>query len=211
MLVLLQGPRPRRFRAPCAAGLPGRRGGPGAAERPGRAGLHRESEATWDRRDERPIPLQPKPRPRINRRRTAACALAQPNRQQSSFFSALRSGCGLFWPWDARGSKRAPDWSASRLPANRFLQRIARARPGHWPEWRGRENCAYPVRRLCATTECASDGLPLREKFLAFGDKTVGFGIALDAIMGELFQFGQLGIVGEFGGRALRNKSRARE
>ena len=41
--------------------------------------------------------------------------------------------------------------------------------------------------------------LLLREKFLAFGDKTVGFGIALDAILGELFQFRQLRIVGEFG------------
>ena len=46
-------------------------------------------------------------------------------------------------------------------------------------------------------------GLPLREQFLAFGDKTVGFGIALDAIVGELFQFGQLRIVGEFGGGAV--------
>ena len=45
-------------------------------------------------------------------------------------------------------------------------------------------------------------GLSLREQFLAFGDKTVGFGIALDAIVGELFQFGQLRIVGEFGGCA---------
>ncbi len=45
-------------------------------------------------------------------------------------------------------------------------------------------------------------GLPLREQFLAFGDKAVGFGIALDAILGELFQFGQLRIVGEIGGCA---------
>ena len=87
-LVSQQRPWPHRFRAACAAGLPGRRGGPGAAERPGRAGLHPESEATWDRRDERPIPLQPKPRLQIDRRRPVACALAQPNPPPSLF---------LFW------------------------------------------------------------------------------------------------------------------
>ena len=54
------------------------------------------------------------------------------------------------------------------------------------------------------------DGLPLREKFLAFGDKTVGFGIALHAIMGALFQFGQLGIAGEFGGRGSQQIQGAR-
>jgi len=32
-------------------------------------------------------------------------------------------------------------------------------------------------------------GFPLREQFLAFGDKTLGFGIALHAILGEPFQF----------------------
>jgi hypothetical protein len=45
-------------------------------------------------------------------------------------------------------------------------------------------------------------GFLLREQFLAFRDKTVGFGMTLDAIVGELFQFGQLRIVGEFGGCA---------
>ena len=50
----------------------------------------------------------------------------------------------------------------------------------------------------------------MREQFLAFGDKTVGFGIALDAIMGELFQFGQLRIVGEFGGCASQQIQGAR-
>jgi len=54
------------------------------------------------------------------------------------------------------------------------------------------------------------DGLSLREQFLAFGDKTVGFGIALDAIMGELFQFGQLRIIGEFGGGASQQIQGAR-
>ncbi len=47
-------------------------------------------------------------------------------------------------------------------------------------------------------------GFLVREQFLACGDKTVGFGLALDAIMGEPFQFGQLRIVGEFGGSALQ-------
>ncbi len=46
-------------------------------------------------------------------------------------------------------------------------------------------------------------GLPLGEQFLAFGDKAVGFGVALDTIMGKLFQFGQLRIVGEFGRSCL--------
>ncbi len=53
-------------------------------------------------------------------------------------------------------------------------------------------------------------GLPLREQFLAFGDKTLGLGIALDAIVGELFQFGQLCIVGEFGGSAAQQIQGAR-
>ena len=53
-------------------------------------------------------------------------------------------------------------------------------------------------------------GLPLREQFLASGDKQVGFDIALDAIMGELFQFGQLRIVGEFGGCASQQIQGAR-
>ena len=53
-------------------------------------------------------------------------------------------------------------------------------------------------------------GLPLREQFLACGDKTVSFGIALDAILGELFQFGQLRIVGEFGGCASQQIQGAR-
>ena len=53
-------------------------------------------------------------------------------------------------------------------------------------------------------------GLPLREQFLAFGDKTVGFGIALDAIVGEFFQFGQLRIVGEIGGCASQQIQGAR-
>ena len=45
-------------------------------------------------------------------------------------------------------------------------------------------------------------GLLLREQFLAFGDKTLGVGITLDAIPGLLLQFGQLRIVGKFGGCA---------
>ncbi len=53
-------------------------------------------------------------------------------------------------------------------------------------------------------------GLPLGEQFLAFGDKAVGFGIALGAIVGELFQFGQLRIVGEFGGCAAQQIQGAR-
>jgi len=42
-------------------------------------------------------------------------------------------------------------------------------------------------------------GLPLREQVLTFGDQTAGLGMALDAILRELFQFGQLRIAGEFG------------
>jgi hypothetical protein len=55
-------------------------------------------------------------------------------------------------------------------------------------------------------------GFLLREQFLAFRDQTVGFGIALDAIVGELFQFGQLRIVviGEFGGCASQQIQGAR-
>ena len=53
-------------------------------------------------------------------------------------------------------------------------------------------------------------GLLLGEQFLAFGDKAVGFGIALDAIMGKLFQFGQLRIVREFGGCASQQIQGAR-
>ncbi len=53
-------------------------------------------------------------------------------------------------------------------------------------------------------------GFLLREQFLAFGDKTVGFGVALDAILGALFQFGQLRIVGEFGGCASQQIQGAR-
>jgi hypothetical protein len=53
-------------------------------------------------------------------------------------------------------------------------------------------------------------GLPLREQSLAFGDKTVGFDIALDAILGGLFQFGQIRIVGEFGSCASQQIQGAR-
>ena len=45
-------------------------------------------------------------------------------------------------------------------------------------------------------------GPPLRKQFLAFGDKAAGFGTALDAILSQLFQLGQLRIGGEIGGRA---------
>ncbi len=45
-------------------------------------------------------------------------------------------------------------------------------------------------------------GLPLREQFLALGDKTVSFSLALHAILSQLFQFRQLRIVGEFSGCA---------
>ena len=45
--------------------------------------------------------------------------------------------------------------------------------------------------------------LPLRKQFLAFRDKAVSFSIALDAILGELFQFGKLRIVTEFAGFVL--------
>ena len=44
----------------------------------------------------------------------------------------------------------------------------------------------------------------------AFGDKTVGFSIMLGAIMYELFQFSQLGIVGKFGGGASQQIQGAR-
>ena len=53
-------------------------------------------------------------------------------------------------------------------------------------------------------------GLLLREQFLAFGDKTVRFRLALDALVGELFQFGQLRIVREFSGRASQQFLSAR-
>jgi len=45
-------------------------------------------------------------------------------------------------------------------------------------------------------------GLLLREQSLAFGDQAVRVGLALDAIVGELLQFGELRVVGEIGGRA---------
>ncbi len=47
-------------------------------------------------------------------------------------------------------------------------------------------------------------GLPLREQLLTFGDKAVGFGFTLDAILGALFQFGQPRIIGEFGVRTAQ-------
>ena len=53
-------------------------------------------------------------------------------------------------------------------------------------------------------------GLPLCEQFPAFGDQTVGFGLALYAILRQLPQFGQLRIVGEFGGCAPQQIQGAR-
>jgi hypothetical protein len=50
----------------------------------------------------------------------------------------------------------------------------------------------------------------MREQFLAFGDETVGFGIAPDAILGALFQFGQLSIVRELDGCASQQIQGAR-
>jgi hypothetical protein len=40
----------------------------------------------------------------------------------------------------------------------------------------------------------------LREQFLAFGDQPVRVGLALKAILRELFQFGELRIIGKIGG-----------
>src|SRR5271169_1886714 len=87
ILVLQQRPQPHRFRSPCVAGLPNRGGGPGVAPRPGRAGLHPESEATWDRGNERPILLRSETTLRTDRRKTVACALAKPIPRPSLFLS----------------------------------------------------------------------------------------------------------------------------
>src|SRR5215813_13671750 len=70
VLVLQHRPPLHRCRAPCDEDLPGRGGGPVACGRLGPAGSHRESAPTWDRWDEPPTLLRPKPGPRTDLQRT---------------------------------------------------------------------------------------------------------------------------------------------
>ena len=55
-------------------------------------------------------------------------------------------------------------------------------------------------------------GLLVGEQFLAFGDQTVGFVLALDALLGALRQVGQIRIIiiGEFGGSGSQQIEGAR-
>src|ERR1700753_1755370 len=78
-LVLRRRPRHRRLQALCAAGHPCRGDEPAGGGRPDRAGLRPESEAIWDRWDERPIPLQPRLKLQRDRPRTVAGSHAKPS------------------------------------------------------------------------------------------------------------------------------------